>query len=193
MSTNFLQPQSTQQSCLSFWLNNLFRILSHALYSWCCAKLLQSCPRLFVTTWTVARQAPLSWDSLGKNTGVGCHFLLQGIFPTQGSNLDLLHCRQTLYCLSHQGSPSANLIFFWTYEMVISEKCLNPVLVSSSRLLVEDNHYTACVPSVKHHPPECSGGQKGRIPAFAWYWEKFCEGKVYSPPIAVTVSLTLYR
>ena len=35
---------------------------------------------------------------------VGCHFLLQGIFPTQGSNLGLPHCRQTLYCLSYQGS-----------------------------------------------------------------------------------------
>ena len=45
------------------------------------------------------------WDSPGKNTGVGCHFLLQGIFPTQGSNQGLLHCRQTLYPLSHQGSP----------------------------------------------------------------------------------------
>ena len=40
------------------------------------------------------------WDSPGKNTGVGCHFLLQGIFPAQGLNLDLLHCRQALYCLS---------------------------------------------------------------------------------------------
>ena len=46
-----------------------------------------------------------SWDSPGKNTGVGCHFLLQGIFPIQGSNLGLPHSRQTLYCLSHQGSP----------------------------------------------------------------------------------------
>ena len=36
------------------------------------------------------------WDSPGKNTGVGCHFLLQGIFPTQGSNPGLPHCRQTL-------------------------------------------------------------------------------------------------
>ena len=32
------------------------------------------------------------WNSLGKSTGMGCHFLLQGIFPTQGSNLGLLHC-----------------------------------------------------------------------------------------------------
>ena len=44
-------------------------------------------------------------DFLGKSTGVGCHFLLQGIFPTQGLNPGLPHCRQTLYCLSHQGSP----------------------------------------------------------------------------------------
>ena len=39
---------------------------------------------------------------LGKNTGVGCHALLQGIFPTQGLNPVLPHCRQILYLLSHQ-------------------------------------------------------------------------------------------
>ena len=42
------------------------------------------------------------WNSPGKNTGVGCHSLPQGIFPVQESNLSLLHCRQILYCLSHQ-------------------------------------------------------------------------------------------
>ena len=40
----------------------------------------------------------------GNSTGVDCHFLLQGIFPTQGSNPGLPHCRQMLYRLSHQGS-----------------------------------------------------------------------------------------
>ena len=44
--------------------------------------------RLFATPWTVAHQAS-PWDSPGKNPGVGCHFLLQGIFPTQGLNLGL--------------------------------------------------------------------------------------------------------
>ena len=44
------------------------------------------------------------WDFPGKNTGVGCHFLLQEIFPTQGLNPGLPHCRQTLYRLSHQGN-----------------------------------------------------------------------------------------
>ena len=44
-------------------------------------------------------------DSPGKNTGVDCHALLQGIFPTQGLNPGLPHCRQILYCLSYQESP----------------------------------------------------------------------------------------
>ena len=44
-------------------------------------------------------------DSPGKNTGVGCHVLLQGIFPTQGLNPGLPHCRQMVCHLSHQGSP----------------------------------------------------------------------------------------
>ena len=45
------------------------------------------------------------WNSPGQNTGVGSLSLLQGIFPTQGSNPGLLHCRQILYQLSHKGSP----------------------------------------------------------------------------------------
>ena len=44
-------------------------------------------------------------DSPGKNTGVVCHALLQGIFPTQESNPGFPHCRLILYHLSHQGSP----------------------------------------------------------------------------------------
>ena len=49
-----------------------------------------SCVWLFVTPWTIACQALCPWDSPGKNTGVGCRALLQGIFLTQGSNLHLL-------------------------------------------------------------------------------------------------------
>ena len=60
-----------------------------------------SCVRFFSTPWTIAHQAPLSVDSLGRNIIVGCCALLQGILPTQGLNLRLLwllHCRQILYC-----------------------------------------------------------------------------------------------
>ena len=45
------------------------------------------------------------WDSPGKNTGVGCHALLQEIFATQRQNPGLLHCRKILYQLSYLGSP----------------------------------------------------------------------------------------
>ena len=51
------------------------------------------------------------WVSSGKNTGVIRHFFLQGIFPTQGSNCSLLHCRQILYCLSYQFIMSQVTIF----------------------------------------------------------------------------------
>ena len=51
---------------------------------------LLSCVQLFMTLWAAAHQAPLSpWDFPSRNTGVGCHFLLCGIFLTQGSNLCL--------------------------------------------------------------------------------------------------------
>ena len=61
----------------------------------------------FVTPWTAVHQVPL-WDFLGRNTGVGSRFLLQGIFLSQESNPGLLclwHCRWILYWLSEWGSP----------------------------------------------------------------------------------------
>ena len=45
------------------------------------------------------------WDFSSKNTGVGCHSFHRGIFPTQGLNPGLLHCRRIFYLLSHKGSP----------------------------------------------------------------------------------------
>ena len=60
--------------------------------------------RLFATPWAIDCQAPLSMELSVKNTGVGSHSLLQGIFPTQELNLGLPHWRQILYHLSHQGS-----------------------------------------------------------------------------------------
>ena len=54
------------------------------------------------------------WNSPDQNTRVGSLSLLQGIFPTQGSNPGLLHCRQILYLLSHKGRPwDAWLILYW--------------------------------------------------------------------------------
>ena len=55
------------------------------------------------------------WDFPSKNTGVGCHFLLQEIFLTQGLNPGLLHCRQMLYRLRHQGSPYISLRYWFNF------------------------------------------------------------------------------
>ena len=60
----------------------------------------QSCPALYDLP-----RSSVYGVSPGKNTGVGCLSLLQGIFPTQGLNPDLPHCRHILYQLSHQGNP----------------------------------------------------------------------------------------
>ena len=60
------------------------------------------------------------WNSLDQNTGVSNHFLLQEIFPTQGSNPGLLHFRRILYCLGHQGSPEL------LYDPVIQPQIICP-------------------------------------------------------------------
>ena len=67
-----------------------------------------------MTPWTVAYQV---WDFPSKSTGVSCHFLLQEIFLTPG----LLHCRQTLYRLGHQGRQTLSqgriLASIWKREI----------------------------------------------------------------------------
>ena len=60
-------------------------------------KVVQSCLTLCDSVGSSVRG-----DSPGKNTGVACHSLLQGMFPTQGSNPDVPHCRRILYHLSHR-------------------------------------------------------------------------------------------
>ena len=71
-----------------------------------------SCVQLFATSWTIQ-----SMNSPGQNTGVGSLSLLQGIFPTQGSNLGFPHCRWILYHLSHKGSPISS------WQEVILQPC----------------------------------------------------------------------
>ena len=87
------------------------KLIEHALTPCCCYRcclLTKSRPALLLPVRTVALQAPL-WDFPGKNTGVSCHFLLQGIFPTQGSDLGLLHWQADSLPLSRQGRPIAPL------------------------------------------------------------------------------------
>ena len=89
----------------SKWLNSKVQEESN-LRDWCCAVLSHSAMSDSLRPhglWPTRLLCP--WDSPGKNTEVGCHALLQGTCPTQGLNTGLLHCRQILYSLSHQGNP----------------------------------------------------------------------------------------
>ena len=81
---------------------------NHHIWKWKVKVKSLSCFWLFVAPWTVACQIPpcmessrpprflCSWNLPDKDTGVGCHFLLRGMFLTKGSNLGLPQCRQTL-------------------------------------------------------------------------------------------------
>ena len=114
-------------------LKTSFHLILLKLTKWsflvCCEWLLRVYKKgLRTNLWTVwseaAQSCPILCDPMdyslpgssihgifpGKNTGVGCHFLLQEIFPTQGLNLGLLCCRQTLYRPSHQGSSSVIIL-----------------------------------------------------------------------------------
>ena len=72
-------------------------------------------------------------NSLSKNPGVGSHALLQGIFPTQGLSLHLLHCKQILYHLSHQGSL---MPIRMTVTKITENKCWCREIGTSSAFLV---------------------------------------------------------
>ena len=107
--------------------------------------MLLSCVRIFATPWTVAYQVPPSMG-FSRQEWVGCHFLLQEIFPTQGSNPGLLHCRQMLYHLSHRGRLRSNQSFLkgnqhWLFTGRIDAEAEAPILWSpdeKSRLIRKD-------------------------------------------------------
>ena len=106
------------------------------------------------------------WDSPGKHTGVGCHFFLQGIFPTQGSSPSLLHYRQILYRQSHQGnlittqmSPMAQQLCPQLYASPLSPRLLcvpyTPKFRGSYMMVsARPSPHSLHVPSI--HPPDFS-------------------------------------
>ena len=93
------------------------------------------------------------WDFPGKDTGVGGHFFLQGIFPTQDLNPGLLHRRQILYRLSYKGSPPLLLLFMMFSCFFLSFKKKGFSLTSGSLVVnnlpgsqefLSDNHSFLC-------------------------------------------------
>ena len=120
----------------------------------------------FATPWAAAHQAPLSMGILqGTNTRVGCHAFLQGIFPTEGSNPGLPHCRWMLYCLSYQGRTKARKEFvkrkyssinsytkvenIWSWvtgrlmgtQRIYRSEKISEILLDNSRMRKEEREY----------------------------------------------------
>ena len=139
--------------CQSFWSLALMtttalstgRVLEEGKVSHKCCLLLankvlvaQSCQLLWEPMDCSPPGSSVPGDSPGKNTGVGCHFLLQGIFPTQGSNLDFLHYRQILYYLSHQRNPRYSLRTGNSY-FFISSRVVNLYLLKSDVAVFENS------------------------------------------------------
>ena len=131
-----------------------------------------SCSVMCNSLWFHGLQLLHPWNFPGKSTGVGCHFLLQGIFPTQGLNPGLPRCRQTLYPLSHQGSP-------WDDPNIHQEMNKQIVIYSYNRILLSNkkdtgkntsepqNHFaewktSLVVQWLRLHAPK--GGDPGSIP-----------------------------
>ena len=75
----------------------MFKISSFTLFGHYCCLVTKSCPTVLQPHELLPAKLLCPWDFPGRRTGVGCHSLPQGIFPTQGSNLCLLHFWQILY------------------------------------------------------------------------------------------------
>ena len=113
--------------CLILWLAYRYLHIFLFVYYRCvclcvCVCELLSFVWLFVASWTVAHQAPLSMGLSRKKYWIVCHSLLQGIFPTQVLNPCLLHCRWILYHLSHQRRPIMGIP--WDIADTVPDHCI---------------------------------------------------------------------
>ena len=98
-------------------------------------------------------------NSPGKDTGVGCYFLLQGIFPTPGSNSGLLHFRWTLYHLNHQGSPKLMLLYCRMHPRMTFIFCTSyfKILLASKASPHHQPKFKDSVEAIRPpHPTTCS-------------------------------------
>ena len=116
-----------------------WRRIPHAACAPCCAQVLRRV-RLSETPRTVARQPRLSMGFCRREHWRGCLSLLQGIYLSQESNQELLHCRGILYQLSYQGSPTLCLLVF---KVILHKNCMSHSNNPSSLLLVTNPNYVA--------------------------------------------------
>ena len=120
---NQLEHLEVHGSCIAeAWLGGFWALLYY------CVKVKSlSHVQLFATPWTIAYQAPPSMGFSRQEYWSELPFLLQGIFPTQGLNLGVSHCRQMLYLLNYQGNPKKGN----------AKECSNYRTINSSHMLVK--------------------------------------------------------
>ena len=122
----------------------------------------QSCPTLYDPMDCSPPGLSVNRDSPGQNTGVACHALLQGIFPTHGLHPGLLHCRWILYQLSYQGNPQNTLASFLNLCFLLHTTftpLANPVDFLQNNL--ESNHISTFTTTVL---------VRATSPAFPHHW-----------------------
>ena len=107
--TLYVNSVCIYQKVIFYWWDDILSVVMETIFFFIINMCLvtQSCPTLCNQMDCSPAGSSVHGDSPGKNTGVGCHALLQGIFPTQGLNPVLLHCRWILHHLNHQRSPNS--------------------------------------------------------------------------------------
>ena len=122
-------------------------------------------------------------DSPGKSTRVGCHFLLQGIFLTQGSNPCLQHCKWILYCLSSQENPRKDEFSLKNNEMKKTSRCVDlwlcPWLGSITPMCLE-------TPQKPGHLQAAESGNQGCAQPAGW--DKPSRGRWCPPTVGLRSS-----
>ena len=136
LTARFLRKLSLLRTSKAFTSLVLHSTLISSVYVMrTCVLICFSCVQVFATLWTVARQAPLSMDSPGISTKVGCHVLFQGIFTTQG-------LKPCLLCLLHwkAGSlplaPPGYYLHEKYYTPIIVQYCIANCVSWASRLIL---------------------------------------------------------
>ena len=166
---------------------NLSNCLSQVLRTgWKKSEAAQSCPAL-----CKPMDCSLPWGFPSKNIGAGCHLLLQGAFLTQGSNLGLLHCRQTLYHLSHQRSPSTgclNLILFEETSLPLPNSSVqSSSIIQSCQTLCDPTDCSMPGFPVHHQLPELIQTH------VHWVSDAIQPSLPLSPPSPPTFNLSQYQ
>ena len=135
----------------------------------------QSCPTLCHPMNYSPTRPLCPWNSPGKNIGVGFHALLQGIFLTQGSNLGLLHCRQILYHLSHQGSPAGEKLSHYSgytprFPILVITSLCSRVGTKRIRSISPDSfpHPSVVTSSVSYSSGNWESGEIKKLPEPFW-------------------------